>query len=80
LAYIQGEARGQQALFPSTLDELIAADHVCRVIQAFVGKLDMEGLGFLRAEPAETGRISEARSPGILSGTKQMQIPRGGCG
>jgi len=56
LAYIQGEARGQQALFPSTLDELIAADHVCRVIEAFVGKLDLEGLGFLRAEPAETGR------------------------
>ena len=56
MAYIQGEARGQQALFPSTLDELIAADHVCRVIEAFVGKLDLEGLGFLRAEPAETGR------------------------
>lgn len=56
MAYIQGEARGQQALFPSTLDELIPADHVCRVIEVFVGKLDMEGLGFLRAEPAETGR------------------------
>jgi len=43
-------------LFPSTLDELIAADQVCRLIEAFIGKLDMEGLGFLRAEPAETGR------------------------
>jgi transposase-like protein len=31
LAYIQGEARGQHALFPSTLDELIPADYVCRV-------------------------------------------------
>jgi transposase len=56
LAYIQGEARSQQALFPSTLDELIPADHICRVIEAFVGKLDMEALGFVRAEPAETGR------------------------
>ena len=56
LAYIQGEARGQQALLPSTLDELIPTDHVCRVIEAFVSKLDMEGLGFVRAEPAETGR------------------------
>jgi transposase len=56
LAYIQGEARGQQALFPSTLDELIPADHVCRVIEVFVGRLDIEGLGFQRAEPAETGR------------------------
>lgn len=56
MAYIQGDARGQQALFPSTLDELIPPDHVCRVIEAFVGKLDIERLGFLRAEPAETGR------------------------
>ncbi len=56
MAYIQGEARGQHTLFPSTLDELIPADHVCRVIEAFVGKLDMEELGFMRAEPAETGR------------------------
>jgi transposase len=56
LAYIQGEERGQHTLFPSTLDDLIPADHVCRVIEAFVGKLDMARLGFVRAEPAETGR------------------------
>jgi transposase len=56
LAYIQGEARGQHALFPATLDDLVPVDHVCRVIEAFVGKLDMEELGFVRAEPAETGR------------------------
>ncbi len=56
MAYIEGEARGQHALFPSTLDDLIPADHVCRVIEAFVGGLDMAELGFVRAEPAETGR------------------------
>jgi len=56
LAYIEGEARGQQTLFPSTLDDLIPAEHVCRVIEAFVDKLSMEKLGFVRAEPAETGR------------------------
>jgi transposase len=56
LAYIQGEARGQHTLFPSTLDDLIPADHVCRVIEAFVGKLKIDELGFVRAEPAETGR------------------------
>lgn len=56
MAYIQGEARGQHTLFPSTLDELISVDHVCRVIEAFIGKLDMDALGFARAEPAETGR------------------------
>ncbi len=56
MAYIQGEARGQHTLFPATLDELIPADHVCRVIEAFIDKLNMEALGFVRAEPAETGR------------------------
>lgn len=56
MAYIQGEARGQHALFPTTLDDLVPVDHVCRVIEAFVGKLGMEELGFVRAEPAETGR------------------------
>jgi len=56
LGYIQGEARGQHTLFPSTLEELIPADHVCRVIEAFVGKLKMDELGFVRAEAAETGR------------------------
>jgi transposase len=56
LAYIRGEARGQHTLFPSTLDDLIPADHVCRVIEAFVDKLEMDELGFVRAEPADTGR------------------------
>jgi len=43
-------------MFPLTLDELIAPDHICRVIEAFVGRLPMAKLGFVRAEPAETGR------------------------
>jgi hypothetical protein len=56
MAYIEGEQRGQHTLFPTTLDELIPQDHVCRVIEAFVGRLDMAKLGFVRSEPAETGR------------------------
>lgn len=56
MAYIQGESRGQHTLFPTALDDLIPADHICRVIEAFVGKLDMAVLGFVRAEPADTGR------------------------
>jgi transposase len=35
---------------------LIPADHVGRVIEAFVDKLDMEILGFVGAEPADPGR------------------------
>jgi transposase len=56
MAYVEGEARSQHTLFPTTLDELIPEDHVCRVIEAFVNRLDVGGLGFFRAEPAETGR------------------------
>src|SRR5437879_5255551 len=56
MAYIRGEAREQTTMVPVTLDELIPADPMCRVIEAFVGRLTMAKLGFVRAEPAETGR------------------------
>ena len=56
MAFIEGEARQQGTLFPATLEELIPADHVCRVIEAFVERLEMGQLGFVRAEAAETGR------------------------
>ena len=38
------------------VDELIPQDHVCSVIEAFVGRLDMAKLDLVRSEPAETGR------------------------
>jgi transposase len=56
MAYIQGEGRGQGTLFPVVLDDLVPADHMCRVIEAFVEQLDMDKLGFERAQPADTGR------------------------
>jgi transposase len=56
MGFIQGEDRGQGTLFPVALEELIPEDHLCRVIEAFVSRLDMAALGFERAEPAETGR------------------------
>ena len=56
MGFIRGEGRQQVSMFPSTLDELIPANHMCRVIDAFVEGLAMEKLGFQRAEAAETGR------------------------
>lgn len=56
MGFIEGDARGQGTLFPATLEELIPDDHFCRVIDAFVDRLDVGHLGFARAEAAETGR------------------------
>jgi len=56
MGYIQGEARGQQTLFPVALEDLIPTDHFCRVIDAFVHRLNFHDLGFERAEASETGR------------------------
>src|SRR5260370_42657006 len=55
VGHVQGEGRSQATLFPVTLEELIPDDHVWRVIDAFVDRLDMAGLGFERAEAGETG-------------------------
>jgi transposase len=56
MGFVQGEGRTQATLFPVCLKELIPDDHVCRVIDVFVDRLDMAALGFERSEPAETGR------------------------
>ena len=56
MGYVRGESRGQVALFPRTLEEVVPDDHVCRVIEAFVDGLDLLGLGFGRAATAVTGR------------------------
>ena len=56
MGYIVGEGRSQGSLFPVALDDLVSPDHVCRVIDAFVGSLDVTALGFERAEAADTGR------------------------
>jgi len=56
MGFIVGAGRTQGSPFPLALDDLIPTDHVCRVLEAFVDRLDMAGLGFGRAAPAETGR------------------------
>lgn len=56
MGYVQGEGRDQVMLFPSSLDELIGSDHVCRVIAAFVGSLGLAALGFTKLRAKATGR------------------------
>ena len=61
MSFVQREGRTQGTLFPVCLEELIPNDHMCRVIDAFVNRLDMADLGFERAGAAETGRLGYDR-------------------
>lgn len=56
MSYVRGEDRGQAALLPAAIEDYVAADAPVRVIDAFVGGLDVRGLGFKRSVPAVTGR------------------------
>lgn len=53
--FIEGENRYQSTLFPERIDDYVDEDSAARVIDVFVDRLDISGLGF-KAEPAETGR------------------------
>ena len=58
MRYVEGKNRSQREALPPSLDERIRGDHPIRVVDAFVEGLDIEGLGFVHAEPAETGRMA----------------------
>jgi transposase len=56
--FVEGLDRRQATLFPECLDDWIDENNPVRVIDAFVGALDLGELGFDGVEPAETGRPS----------------------
>lgn len=56
MSFIEGMDRGQAALLPPCIDDYIAPDALVRVVDEFVGGLDLVGLGFERAISAATGR------------------------
>ncbi len=53
MAHIQGESRSQTSLFSVSLEELIPEDHLLRVIDLYVARLD---LGFDKTQPKATWR------------------------
>jgi transposase len=53
--FIEGENRYQSTLFPEALDDYVAEESAPRIIDRFIDKLDISGLGF-KTEPADTGR------------------------
>src|SRR5919204_3584145 len=56
--FVEGIDRGQTTLFPECLEDWIDKDNPVRVIDAFVEKLDLSGLGFDGVAPEATGRPS----------------------
>src|SRR5271168_4244956 len=64
MAHVAGQSRYQVELVAPALDDLVGSDHPVRVIDAFVGTLDLRHLGFARVEAEATGRPPYA--PGDL--------------
>ena len=54
--YVEGADRRQSFLLPESMDDYVGEDDPVRVVDAFVDELDLAGLGFGRATPADTGR------------------------
>jgi transposase len=54
--FIEGEERLQATLLPDCLEDYVSAENPVRVIEAFIGELDLKALGFERVEPEITGR------------------------
>src|SRR3981189_3549370 len=56
--FVQGLDRGQSTLFPDCLDDVSDESSPVRVIDVFVGALDLAEMSFEGVEPAATGRPS----------------------
>lgn len=55
MGHRRGESRQQAALFPVMLDELVSPDALVRVVDAWVGSLDLQALGFGKARAQVMG-------------------------
>jgi transposase len=60
--FIEGTDRQQSTLFPECLEDWICEDNPVRVIDVFVGGLDLADLRFDGVDPEATGRPSYHRS------------------
>ena len=56
MGYIEGQSRAQISLFPDSIDQYITEENPVRVIDAFVDSLDLNELGFDKAQPKAIGR------------------------
>jgi transposase len=56
MSYIEGYCRTQRRLLPDLLDDYGTEENPVRFMDAYVENLDLERLGFARAQAALTGR------------------------
>ena len=56
MAHRRGESRTQAALFPVMLDDLVAPDALVRVVDAWIGTLNLTSMGFSKTQPQRMGR------------------------
>lgn len=58
--HMRGTPRTQTSLLPPSIEDYVQAGAAVRLIDEFVGELDMVGLGFEKSVPAYTGRPAYA--------------------
>lgn len=56
MGYVEGTSREQVVLFPAVIDDYVSGENPVRFVDAFVNRLELETLGFSKAEPEERGR------------------------
>jgi transposase len=56
MAYVEGQDRNQIMLLPESIEEFVSEGNPVRAIDAFVDSLDLNQLGFAKAEPLIMGR------------------------
>jgi len=56
MEFISGEGRHQTIMLPDTADDYVDGNNPVRVIDAYISSLDLNELGFSKADPNGTGR------------------------
>jgi hypothetical protein len=64
-AFIDEADRNQGTLPPERIEEYVSDENPVRVIDAFVGELDLAKLGFEGMESKSTGLIAKERTKAI---------------
>ena len=65
--FVEGLDRGQETLFPETLEDFVDENNAVRVVEGFVEGLDLGTLGFSGVDPKVTGRPTTCKPLSIPS-------------